>query len=272
MFAAYGKPASERNAAYEVSTVYYRAGYSPAEYTGEEEWRARWQLERSAAIKCPSVLTHLAGCKKVQQVLARPEDSLQVLERFLPNWDRDNKSNDNENASSDNDSNNKEKKQARHRLHRTFVPMYPLDGHSAAGMQGRRLALDPETAARHVLKPQREGGGNNVYREAIPPFLRGLPEEQWAAYILMEMIEPAAARNVVLRGGRDVSEGGVISELGCFGYCLWRLGGRERKGMDRRGEMLENRGAGYLLRTKGDQSEEGGVAAGFGAIDSCYLI
>jgi glutathione synthase len=36
--------------------------------------------------------------------------------------------------------------------------------------------------------------------------------------------------------------------------------------------VIENYEAGYLLRTKGNQSEEGGVAAGFGAVDSCCLI
>lgn len=37
-------------------------------------------MERSVAVKCPDISTHLAGTKKVQQVLARPG----VLERFFP--------------------------------------------------------------------------------------------------------------------------------------------------------------------------------------------
>ena len=36
-------------------------------------------MERSKAIKCPSVALHLAGCKKVQQVLSEPG----VLEQFV---------------------------------------------------------------------------------------------------------------------------------------------------------------------------------------------
>jgi hypothetical protein len=50
--------------------------------------------------------------------------------------------------------------------------------------------------------------------------------------------------------------------------CLWR----NENGDDQKGEILENWEAGYLLRTKGDQSEEGGVAAGFGAVDSLCLV
>ena len=36
--------------------------------------------------------------------------------------------------------------------------------------------------------------------------------------------------------------------------------------------ILHNEDGGYLLRTKGDQSEEGGVAAGFGSMDSVSLV
>jgi glutathione synthase len=83
----------------------------------------------------------------------------------------------------------------------------------------------------------------------------------------MEMIEPPPLRNVLLRNG-EIQKGGVICELGVYGVCLWRNGAGEGD----KGEILQNWEAGYLLRTKGDQSEEGGVAAGFGAVDSCCLV
>lgn len=37
-------------------------------------------MERSCAVKCPNISTHLTGTKKVQQELARPG----VLESFFP--------------------------------------------------------------------------------------------------------------------------------------------------------------------------------------------
>ncbi|KAF2203700.1 glutathione synthase [Delitschia confertaspora ATCC 74209] len=225
---------------YEVTTVYFRAGYSPDDYPKQDDWTARLHLERSRAIKCPSVLTHLAGCKKIQQVLATPHSP--HLKRFLP---------DEERAS---------------QVLATFAPIYPLD-QSEAGLEARDLATNPESAVRYVLKPQREGGGNNIYRKSIPEFLKKLPQSHWPAYILMEMIEPPPARNAILRNG-EVQKGGVICELGVYGVCLWRNGSKEGD----KGEILENWEAGYLLRTKGDQSEEGGVAAGFGAVDSCCLL
>jgi glutathione synthase len=62
----------------EISVVYLRAGYGPNDYPTRTEWQARRLLELSKAIKCPTVITQLAGCKKVQQVLARPN----ILERY----------------------------------------------------------------------------------------------------------------------------------------------------------------------------------------------
>lgn len=223
---------------YEVTVVYFRAGYAPSEYTSQSHWDGRLQIERSAAIKCPTVLTQLAGTKKVQQVLATPHSP--HLARFLP-----------------------DERQAAAVLN-TFAPIYPLD-RSEAGAEARKLATNPESASRYVLKPQREGGGNNVYRKAIPDFLKTLPESHWPAYILMEMIEPPEQRNSIFRNG-EVLTGGVICELGIYGACVWNTR------TDGKREILENFEAGYLLRTKGDQSEEGGVAAGFGSVDSLCLV
>jgi len=233
-------PPNSPSTSYEVTTIYFRAGYSPDDYPNEQEWDARLHLEKSRAIKCPSLLTHLAGCKKVQQVLATPHSP--HLKRFLP---------DDKVAS---------------KVLETFAPIYPLD-ESEAGKEAIKLAQDPASAVRYVLKPQREGGGNNIYRKAIPPFLEKLPKTHWPAYILMEMIEPPPLKNAILRNG-ELHRGGVIGELGVYGVCLWKNGSGEKGG----GEVLENWEAGYLLRTKGDQSEEGGVAAGFGAVDSCCLV
>ncbi|KAI3337270.1 glutathione synthetase-like protein [Xylariaceae sp. AK1471] len=220
---------------FEVAVVYMRSGYGPGDYPDASAWEARYHLERSAAIKCPSVLTQIAGTKKVQQVLATTPS---MLGRYLT-----------ESASSSDD------------LVGTFTNIYPLDA-SEAGLKARAIATDPELCKGYVLKPQREGGGNNIYRAAIPPFLRSVPEAHWPSYILMELITPPAVRNTILRNGH-LEHGGVICELGIYGTCLW----------DQHAEtILHNEQAGYLLRTKGDQSEEGGVAAGFGCMDSCALV
>lgn len=225
---------------YEVATVYLRAGYGPGDYPDQKAWDARYHLERSAAIKCPTVLTQLAGTKKVQQVLATPRLSSapSMLGKFI-----------------------KDDTPAAGELWETFTNIYPMDT-SEAGIEARKRALDPELAKAYVLKPQREGGGNNIYRGAIPDFLKSIPEEHWASYILMELITPPPVSNIILRNGQ-LEQGGVICELGIYGTCLWD---------QKTGEVKHNEQSGYLLRTKGDQSEEGGVAAGFGCMDSCSLV
>ena len=231
-----------RNASkiYEVTVIYLRAGYGPGDYPDQTAWDARRHLERSAAIKCPSVLTQLAGTKKVQQVLATPQPSSapSTLSKFI-----------------------KDDTPAASELWRTFTNIYPMDT-SEAGQEARKKALDPEQAQAYVLKPQREGGGNNIYRGAIPGFLKSVPESHWGSYILMELITPPPVSNVILRNGR-LEHGGVICELGIYGTCLWD---------QQTGEVKHNEQAGYLLRTKGDKSEEGGVAAGYGCMDSCALV
>ncbi|KAL8906963.1 MAG: hypothetical protein Q9171_006054 [Xanthocarpia ochracea] len=246
-------PPHSPDVSYEVSLIYFRAGYSPDHYSSSTSWHARLQLERSAAIKCPSILMHLAGSKKIQQELATPNSP--HLTNFLSRT-----------SSSD----------MVDRIRSTFAAIYPLDS-TPEGEHAIRLATDAKHCEGYVLKPQREGGGNNVYGSKIPAFLRGLGDDQqkWRSHILMELIKPPTLRNSIFRNGK-VQSGEVIGELGVYGVCLWRnghgdAGGKEgAEGND--GEVLENWEAGFLLRTKGRESEEGGVAAGFGAVDSPCLV
>ncbi|EYE93398.1 glutathione synthase [Aspergillus ruber CBS 135680] len=222
---------------YEVTTAYLRCFYAPSEYKSERDWEARTHLERSAAIKCPTVLNQLSGSKIVQQVLAETTGP-DHLAKFLAGTDPDTIS----------------------RLRATFAPQYDL---SSSG-RGRELALNPETAANHVLKPQREGGGNNIYKTDIPDFLRSIPESDWKRWILMELIHPpASAKNVALRSDGEVLGDNVISELGIYGTILWDQEG---------GNVLCNEQGGYLLRTKAKDVNEGGVATGFSSLDSIVLF
>jgi len=82
----------------------------------------------------------------------------------------------------------------------------------------------------------------------------------------MELIRPPPeAKNTVLRSDGTVVSGNVISELGIFGTCLWR------SAQGKTPEILQNEEGGYLMRTKGKDSDEGGVAAGFSSLDSLIL-
>merc|ERR1712015_331205 len=67
----------------EVAVVYFRCGYDPDQYPTDGCWEARLMIERSMAIKAPSIHYHLAGTKKVQQQLATPG----CLENFIDDAD-----------------------------------------------------------------------------------------------------------------------------------------------------------------------------------------
>ena len=127
-----------------------------------------------------------------------------------------------------------------------------------------------ECAASLVLKPQREGGGNNVYREAIPGFLDSLAPQERQAWIAMELIKPPAdtgnylirARVAELETQQAPVKTDVVSELGIFGWALF--GGPLKN--------VEEKAVGWLVRTKGKESNEGGVATGFSVLDSLLLV
>ncbi|KAB1262908.1 Glutathione synthetase [Camelus dromedarius] len=243
----------------EVAVVYFRDGYMPSHYS-LQNWEARLLLERSCAVKCPDIATQLAGTKKVQQELSR----VGMLEHVLPG-----------------------QPEAVARLRATFAGLYSLDMmllYTTAGPQ--LLHLWPKTVgdcflafcqgeegdqaiteaiaapSRFVLKPQREGGGNNLYGEEMVQALEGLKDsEERASYILMEKIEPEPFGNCLLRSGSPARVVQCISELGIFGVYV-------RQGKT----LVMNKHVGHLLRTKAIEHADGGVAAGVAVLDNPYPV
>ncbi|KAL4703755.1 hypothetical protein ACJJTC_017543 [Scirpophaga incertulas] len=216
-----------------VAVVYYRSGYEPAQYPSVREWDARLRVERSTAIKCPSIHYQLAGTKKVQQALAEPG----VLEKFMGGGT------------------------PTERVRDIFTGLYSLDFDESGERAVEMAIADTE---RFVLKPQREGGGNNLYgadvRDAL---LKMRHSRERAAYILMERILPPLVSGYVVRPGAEVPPPvtDLVSELGIFGVII----GTKDK-------IYCNKQVGHMLRTKLADANEGGVAAGLGALDSPYLL
>ena len=186
----------------------------------------------------------LSGAKKVQQVLSDRKE----LERFV------------------------DSSKERDEMMKSWVGLFGMSSNE----QGDKLAR--EESERFVLKPQREGGGNNIYRSDIPLFLSQLSEEDKGrergepegkeGYILMELIQPPEGQTQVLvkAGEGEGRRADVVSELGVYGVCL--LEELEGGGC----EVRVNREAGWLLRTKGRESDEGGIAVGFSVLDSPLLV
>ncbi|KAH7337277.1 hypothetical protein B0J17DRAFT_695669 [Rhizoctonia solani] len=248
---------------FEISVVYFRATYTPDDFKSPTDWATRVLLEQSRAIKCPSLPLQLAGGKMIQAVLAAPG----VLERFIGRTD--------------------EEKQWIPQIRNSWMEMWPLASSpqtsafiSSLDTIGISDSTNPQPAAGHsgiaraselysqlVLKPQREGGGNNVYHESIPPFLKSIEanSDEARAWIAMQLIQPPKSGNenyLVSAGTAKAVKKDTVSELGVFGWSLF--GGES--------SSLDEKTVGWLVRTKGRESDEGGVAVGYSVIDSLTLV
>uniref|UniRef100_A0A3P9C3Y1 Uncharacterized protein n=1 Tax=Maylandia zebra TaxID=106582 RepID=A0A3P9C3Y1_9CICH len=93
-----------------------------------QSWDARLLMERFRAVKCPDISAHLAGTKKVQQVLPRPG----VLDRFFP-----------------------DQPQAVQQIRATLADLYTLD---MGPERDKTVSVALSAAERFVLESQREGG------------------------------------------------------------------------------------------------------------------
>ena len=213
----------------EIGVAYFRSGYSPRHYPSRKHWEARLLIEKSKAIKSPNVGQQLVGSKKVQEVLSRPG----VMEHYLKD------------------------ELVCAKIRKTFAGLYSLemteDGDNSVLMAIR----NPE---HYVLKPQREGGGNNLYNDDIVDCLKEIgSDDRRCAFILMEKISTLGTTNYILNE-EDVRKAEIVGELGIFGVYLAG------------DQFFENYSAGYMLRSKPYELNEGGVAIGNGAITAPYFV
>jgi hypothetical protein len=224
--AAEGRAAAAE-AADEVSVVYYRSGYSPADFTSEPCWAAKLLAERSVAVKCPPILYHLAGTKKVQQALAGKGQ----VERFLPApaaaavracfaglWSLDAAERDAEAVSDPcgccccaaaSFLRRSEQRPSVHHdaqaqaaflstlTHFSLVSLHAplcLPPHRKHPLQAAAIADAHAHPERYVVKPQREGGGNNLFGPAVRVALAGIANSSAASAATPAKAADAGAR------------------------------------------------------------------------------
>uniref|UniRef100_A0A5S6Q9I4 Glutathione synthetase n=1 Tax=Trichuris muris TaxID=70415 RepID=A0A5S6Q9I4_TRIMR len=214
----------------EIAVVYLRTGYLPEQYRDESAWNSLLMIEMSKAIKCPWVGFHLAGMKKIQQLLSKPEN----LRRFV------------------------RETEAVERILSVCMPMYGLERDSPrTATVIQKVIADPDD---FVLKPQLEGGGNNVYGSNILTTLCSCSPLKKESYIVMKKINACRHENFIVRRQQNISRQCVVSELGIFGYLL---GNKE--------DVVDRHEGGHLLRTKACSENEGGIMAGAACLDSPFL-
>lgn len=211
----------------EIAIVYYRAGYIPDHYINEKCWFVREQIEQSRAIRCPTIRSQLAGCKIVQEYLTREN----VIEKYIEDGDLSSK------------------------IRATFASMFTFDN---AQTRVKNIQFLRDNPHGFVLKPNREGGGNNKYDEDILNIL-DQEENQLNSYIAMEKILPPKSLSCLIKpNGKQLLHVECINEIGIYGTMVSNI---ETK------EEFVNEVAGYLVRTKTIDTNEGGVATGYSVLD-----
>ena len=217
-----------------VSIAYFRTGYGPQHYLSEAAWNARNLIEESSAVSVPSARTQLANTKLIQLVLSTEEE----LARFVP-------------------------QEVAARLARSCVAFTKLDapfkGADGTTELGRDHALkNPDD---WVLKPHREGGGNNFFGQELIRELEHMNAKQSEAFILMEKIRQPVFDSVRMVEGQAIPCR-CFTELGFFGTAFYEAPEAEAR---------VNIANGYLLRTKDESMDEGLVLGGFSFLDTIQL-
>ncbi len=117
-----------------------------------------------------------------------------------------------------------------------------------------------ENPHKYVMKPQKEGGGNNLFGDEMKNVL--VSNNNIEQYLLMKMIDSPVLKTLMLRRGKlEYVE--TMTELGVFSMVICD---------QQSGELLTNVVDGLLPRTKQAISNEGGVNAGFAVVDTLILV
>ena len=211
-----------------VALTYFRAGYTPDDFPEEQAFKGRQLIEASSTIQVPDMGMQLSGMKKIQQVLAKKE----VLADFVT-------------------------EEISRSFLKTFAKMHTLD-EIINTPEGEVSASEwlSNHADDYVLKPQREGGGNNYFGSDILKLIPTIKKEEQKAYIMMEKIQALPHSSIQIVNGQAETLN-CISEIGRFGVCFAE-----------NGEIKNNLDAGYLVRTKARNVNEGGVCAGFACLNT----
>ena len=225
-----------------ISLFYFRAGYTPNDYitnNGDNEWKARELIEFSNAIKCPNIAYHLIGAKLMQTYFA----DINILTKYLTQ---------------------NEAKQ----LMEYFVGLYSLDSKVVKQDNIDKILKEAiNNYGNYVMKPQREGGGNNIYDDDIPKMIKKLNNNELNGYILMERIFPETIKTTQIRNMEMFMNIDAIYEMGIYSTLI-----SDGNITDNNDTFRWNRLAGTLLRTKGSKVTEGGVATGYSVLDSICLV
>ena len=218
-----------------ISLFYFRAGYTPSDYKDEESWKGREMIELSTAIKVPNINLFLTTLKVFQYELTKPD----ILKKYI-----------NEELISND-------------IIRFFTKIYYLRDMDKEKQKElfNQITSNPHS---YVIKPQREGGGNNYYDDKIIPLLPkddSEPSDELLNSIIMERIEAPEYETLNLIDEKVIVNT-INSEFSVYGVII---------SSDEKIYNI-NKSVGFLVRSKDKNAGEGGVIHGSGCVDLPCLM
>ena len=127
-----------------------------------------------------------------------------------------------------------------------------------------------------VLKPQKEGGGNNFFDDELREKLVQAKaangrDPALSTYLIMERINPPMIPALLLRNGA-VEHISTMSEFGFYSIVFTQVQNPQSENDETPYLNLQNEVFGHLMRTKASHFNEGGVNAGYAVIDQPLII
>ena len=217
-----------------ISMFYFRSGYCESDFQDEESWQGRELIELSTAIKVPDINTFLTTFKVFQYELSKPN----VIKHYC----------DNELIIND--------------ILRFFGGIYYIrDMNDEAKKElFSKIKSDP---TKYILKPMREGGGNNIYGDKLTQLIPeegNEPGDLLKISVIVDKIDSAVHESIVLRNEK-ISVQNSISEFSIYGIVL-----------SNENIFILNKSTSFLVRTKNKDEIEGGIMEGAGAVDLPCLV
>ena len=217
-----------------ITMFYFRAAYVENDYPDEESWQGRELIELSTAIKVPDINTFLTTFKIFQYELSKPQIMMHYCHNELIIND----------------------------ILRFFGGIYNIRDMDEEKQKElfSRIKADPNN---YILKPMREGGGNNIIGDKLIELIPEegkLPSDLLKNSVIVDKIDSAIHESIVLRN-ENISVQNSISEYSIYGIIL----SNENK-------LHINKSISYLVRTKNKDDIEGGIMEGAGAIDLPCLL
>jgi glutathione synthase len=217
-----------------ISMFYFRSAYSESDFQDEESWQGRELIELSTAIKVPDINTFLTTFKVFQYELSKPH----VMKHYC----------DNELIIND--------------ILRFFGGIYYIrDMNDEAKKElFSKIKSDP---TKYILKPMREGGGNNIYGDKLTQLIPeegNEPGDLLKISVIVDKIDSAVHESIVLRNEK-ISVQNSISEFSIYGIVL-----------SNENIFILNKSTSFLVRTKNKDEIEGGIMEGAGAVDLPCLV